>query len=117
MDFLTTRILLISENIGPVMNKSYTTAIIRVIVKSLVAWKINLRYMEGRGGDDLPVCQLWILDGRTVLDPWAFEGVNPAVAFPNSTADCMMLVYSEVNPGIHRIRPPIIPPLQNNGHS
>lgn len=73
---------------------------------------------HGRGGgDDLPVCQLWFLDGRTALDPWAFVGVNPAVAFPNSTADCKMLVCSEGIPGIHRIRPPIIPPLQNNGHS
>lgn len=71
----------------------------------------------GRGeGDDLPVCQLWFLDGRTALDPWVFVGVNPAVALPNSTTDCKML-YLEDTPGIHRIRPPIIPPLQNNGQS
>lgn len=73
------------------------------------------KYGRG-GGDDLPVCQLWFLDGRTALDPWAFVGVNPVVAFPNSTTDCKML-YFEGTPGIHRIWPPIIPPLQNNGRS
>lgn len=74
-------------------------------------------YGGGGGGDDLSMCQVWFLDGRTTLDPWAFVGVNPAVAFPNSTSNCTMLVYLEDTPGIHRIRPPIIPPLRKNGRS
>lgn len=55
------------------------------------------KYGSGEG-DDLRVCQLWFLDGRTALDPWDFVGINPAVTFPNSTTDCKMLVYSEATP-------------------